>query len=258
MKILKEIYNYREMIYSLVRKDLRGRYKGSALGFLWTFVNPLLQLIVYTLVFSTIMRSEIKDFYLFLFVALIPWIFFSSSLTGGANIIMGQKDMVKKIYFPREVLPISYVISCFINMLLTFIVIFSVLIISGKGISLQAILYLPIIMIIEFIMALGVSMLSSSITVYFRDLEHILNIVGMAWMYLTPILYPVDMVPEKYEFIFNLNPMTPVINAYREILYYKSVPHLENLSHAFGMGIITLILGFFVFNKLKKYFAEEL
>lgn len=258
MKTLKELYSYREMIFSLVRKDLRGRYKGSALGFLWTFINPLLQLVVYTLVFSTIMKQGIEDFYLFLFVALIPWIFFSSSLTGGANIILGQKDMVKKIYFPREVLPISYVISCFINMILTFIVIFIVLILSGKGINLNAVIYLPIIMLIEFIMSLGVALLSSSITVYFRDLEHILNIVGMAWMYLTPILYPIDMVPKQYNFIFNLNPMTPVISAYREILYYGNVPHIETLSHAVIMGIITLILGFSIFSLLKKNFAEEL
>ena len=103
---IKEIYAYREMIVSLVKRDLKGRYKGSALGFLWTFLNPLFQLIVYTMVFSTIMRAGIKDYYLFLFVALIPWIFFSTSLAGGASCIMAQQDMVKKIYFPREVLPI--------------------------------------------------------------------------------------------------------------------------------------------------------
>ena len=112
---IKEIYAYREMTASLVRRDLKGRYKGSVLGFLWTFLNPLLQLAVYTMVFSTIMRSGIEDYYLFLFVALIPWIFFSTSLTGGAGCILSQQDMVKKIYFPREVLPFSYVLSQFVN-----------------------------------------------------------------------------------------------------------------------------------------------
>ena len=127
---IKEIYAYREMIFSLVKRDLKGRYKGSVLGFLWTFLNPLFQLAVYTMVFSTIMRSGIEDYYLFLFVALIPWIFFSTSLTGGAGCILSQQDMVKKIYFPREVLPISFVTSQFVNMLLSFIVIFVVLIVS--------------------------------------------------------------------------------------------------------------------------------
>ena len=124
MKLWKELYAYREMIFSLVRRDLKGRYKGSILGFLWTFLNPLLQLLVYTFVFSTVMRNGINDYYLFLFVALVPWIFFSTSVSGGAKCIWAQKDMVKKIYFPREVLPISYVTSQFVNMLLSFLVIF--------------------------------------------------------------------------------------------------------------------------------------
>lgn len=131
MKVLRELYSYREMIFSLVRKDLRGRYKGSILGFLWTFINPLLQLMVYTIVFSVILRAGIDKFYLFLFVALVPWIFFSSAITGGATSILSQQDMVKKIYFPRQVLPISYVTSSFVNMLLCFLVIFGVLIITG-------------------------------------------------------------------------------------------------------------------------------
>ena len=113
IKDLKELYAYRQMIFSLVKKDLRGRYKGSVLGFMWTFINPLLQMGVYTLVFSIILRNDIDKYYLFLFVALVPWIFFSASLTGGADSVLASKDMLKKIYFPREVLPISYVTGAF-------------------------------------------------------------------------------------------------------------------------------------------------
>ena len=183
--VKKEIYAYREMIISLVRRELRGRYKGSVLGFLWTFVNPLLQLLVYTIVFSNIIRMGIEKYYLFLFVALIPWIFFQSSLTSGSSCVLNQKDMVKKIYFPREVLPIAHVTTNFVNMLLSFIVIFIVLAFSGITPNFVAILYLPIIMIVEYILSLGIALIASSVTVYFRDLEHILGIVGMAWMYLT-------------------------------------------------------------------------
>ena len=128
IKDLKELYAYRQMIFSLVKKDLRGRYKGSVLGFMWTFINPLLQMGVYTLVFSIILRNDIDKYYLFLFVALVPWIFFSASLTGGADSVLASKDMLKKIYFPREVLPISYVTGAFVNMLLSFVVIFGVII----------------------------------------------------------------------------------------------------------------------------------
>ena len=131
IKDLKELYAYRQMIFSLVKKDLRGRYKGSVLGFMWTFINPLLQMGVYTLVFSIILRNDIDKYYLFLFVALVPWIFFSASLTGGADSVLASKDMLKKIYFPREVLPISYVTGAFVNMLLSFVVIFGVIIFTG-------------------------------------------------------------------------------------------------------------------------------
>ena len=258
MKHLKELFDYREMVYSLVRQDLRGRYKGSVLGFLWTFINPLLQLGVYTLVFSVIMPNNIDKYYLHLFVGLVPWLFFSGSMTGGAACIMSNKDMVKKIYFPREVMPLSYVTSGFVNMLFCFIVIFVVVFFSGVGFNPTALLCLPIIMLVEYIMALGGAMVTSALTVYFRDLEYILGIVTMAWMYLTPVLYPIDWVPEKLRPILNINPMTPVITAYREILYYKRIPEFGNLLWALLLGLIVLGIGVLVFNKLQKGFAEEL
>ncbi len=258
MKTIKELYAYREMIFSLVRRDLNGRYKGSALGFLWTFINPLLQLGVYTMVFSVILHSGIEDYYLFLFVALIPWIFFSTSLSGGSSCIWSQKEMVKKIYFPREVLPIAFVTSQFVNMLLSFLVIFAVLIVSGKGINPIAILYLPVIMIVEYILSLSVAMISSAVTVYLRDVEYILGIVTMAWQFLTPIMYSVNAVPDKFQTVFQLNPMTPVIVAYRDILYYKKVPELETLARALCLGSVLLVIGMLVFSRLKRHFAEEL
>lgn len=258
MQTVKELYNYREMIFSLVKRDLRGRYKGSVLGFLWTFLNPLLQLVVYTLVFSFIMRANIDKFYLFLFVALVPWLFFGTCLSGGASCIWAQQDMVKKIYFPREVLPLSYTISQFINMLLSFLVIFVVLIFSGVGINFKAILYLPIIMVVEFILALGITFIVSAVTVYFRDLEYVLGIIQMIWMYMTPIMYPIEMVPEEMQSIFRLNPMTSVIVAYRDILYYKQVPDVSTLLQASILGVVVLVVGVLLFDKLKRNFAEEL
>ena len=209
-------------------------------------------------VFATILKSDIEKYYLFLFVALIPWIFFSTSLTGGSSCIINQKDMVKKIYFPRQVMPIAFVSTCFVNMLLCFIVIFIVIGFAGIGINVKALLCLPIVMFVQFILALGVAMLSSAITVYFRDLEHILGIVAMAWQYLTPVMYSIDNVPDQYLPLFMTNPMTPIIQAYREILYYKQVPKLGTLIHALLLGIVVLIIGWLVFQRLQKHFAEEL
>lgn len=258
MKRIKEIYTYREMIFSLVKRDLKGRYKGSMLGFFWTFLNPLLQLAVYTMVFSTIMRSGVKDYYLFLFVTLIPWIFFSTSLSGGASCILAQQNMVKKIYFPREVLPISYVTSQFVNMLLSFIVIFAVLLFSGYALRIEAILCLPLVMAVEYVLALGFTMIMSAVTVYVRDMEYILGILTMAWQFLTPVMYAIDQVPQEVRWIFRINPMTYVITAYRDILYYGNIPKLETLAFASITGVVMLVAGWMIFSCLQRRFAEEL
>lgn len=258
ISIIKELYEYREMIFSLVHKELRGKYKGSMLGFLWSLLIPLFQLLIYTIVFSIFMKAGIEKFYIFLFVALIPWLFFSSCISGGSISIVQQKNLVQKIYFPRMVLPVSATISYFVNMLLCFIIVFAALFISGIGIEIRVLWYLPIIMLIEFMMGLGVALLSSALTVYFRDLEYILSIVIMAWMYMTPILYPINQLSANLQKLLYLNPMTPVIVAYRDILYYKHAPEMGTLIYAIVFGVITFIVGFVVFQKLQKYFVEEL
>lgn len=255
--IFKELYDYREMIHSLVKRDLMGRYKNSALGFLWNFLDPLLQLLIYTMVFTIILPMGIEHYYLFLFVALVPWIFFSSSVTGGAMVIINQQDMVKKIYFPREVLPLSHVLSQFVNMILSFVVIFAVILVTGHGLSWNA-LWLPVIMLIEFIFVLGLSFIVSAITVYIRDAQQIVNVLVMALMYASPVIYSVDIVPEQYYNLYMLNPMSVVLVAYRDILFYKQSPRFLGLGVACVVSIVVLAVGLFVFSKLKRRFVEEL
>ncbi len=257
MSNLKEIYDYREMIWMLVRRDLRGRYKGSMLGFLWTFLNPLLQLMVYTVVFSFIMRAGIEKYYLFLFVALIPWMFMATSVQGGATCIIAQKSLVSKIYFPRQVLPIAHVTTCFVNMLLCFVVVF---IVSGisVGINFKVLPFLIPTMIIEYILALGIALIVSGITVYFRDMEHILGIFVMAWQFLSPIMYSIDMVPEALRGVFMLNPMSAIIIAYRNIIYEKCAPDMSTMLLALVTGVVFLVIGWKLFERMQKHFAEEL
>ena len=258
MKCIKELWQYREMIISLVKRDLKSKYKGSVLGFMWMLLNPLFQLIIYTIVFSIIMRSGIEQFYLFLFVALIPWIFFSTCLAGGTTVIFAQQDMIKKIYFPREVLPIAFTTSQFVNMLLSFVVIFVVFGVSSRGLHPMALVFLPIVMLIEYLLCLGITYIASALTVYFRDLEHILSIVSMAWMYMTPILYDASLIPEELLPLFNLNPMTPIIASYRDIFYYGVPPKSEDMLRAFVFAAIILLVGQFAFKHLQRHFAEEL
>lgn len=255
---IRGIFLYRDMIYSLVRRELRGRYKGSVLGFLWTYINPLCQVIIYSLVFKVIFRVNIDKFYLYLIIGMMPWTFFNTSVQGGATCIRAQADMVKKIYFPREVIPISYVTSAFVNMLLSFIIVFLAVLVSGYGINLLSFVFLPLIMIIEYIFALGIAFIASAITVYFRDLEQIISVVMMAWIYITPIMYNMDYVPEQYRILLVLNPMTPIIEVFHQILYYRIIPTTNFLLLAGGVSIVIFAVGFFVFAKLDKHFAEEL
>ena len=257
MRILKELYDYREMLSNLVRKDLKVRYKGSVLGFLWTFLNPLLQLIVYTIVFSTIMKVDIDKFYIYLFIGLIPWLFFATCIQVGSISILMNKDLIKKIYFPRIILPISTVNSAFMNMFYSMIVVLLTILVSGIGFS-KYILLLPLAMIMQYILVLGMIFVFSALNVYFRDLEYILNIIVMIWFYLTPVVYTMDMVPEKYRFWFYLNPMTGIINFYRDILYYKRMPTFKSFGGILIYGIVMVVIGYFVFEKLQKNFAEEL
>jgi len=258
MNIVQEIFEYREMIGSLIKRDLKSRYKGSALGFLWSFLNPLLQLIVYSFVFKIVMRATYEKYYLFLFVALVPWLFFMTSVTGGTSCIWSQKDLVNKIYFPREVLPIAYVTCQLVNMLLSFVVIFAVILFTRHGINPAAFMYLPIIILIEYILALGIAFFVSSITVFLRDVEYIMGIAMMAWQFMSPVMYGIDLIPEKYRMIYQLNPMTPILMAYRDIFYYKQPPQLCTLIQAAVLGIVVLGIGFFVFQRLKRHFSEEM
>ena len=253
---LKEIFKYRQMIVSMVRKELRGRYKGSVLGFMWTFINPLLQLLVYNMVFSIILRNNIEKFYLYLFVALIPWMFFSASITGGSVSILSQKDLIKKIYFPREIIPVSYVTSSFVNMLLCFIVVIAVALISGVVPTVTGIICLPVIMIVEYMMGLGVALIVSALTVYLRDLEHILSILAMVWMYATPVIYSGSTLSPKLYSVMMLNPMAPII----ELLRYGWLGSGTTPLLYWGVSWITtavvLFIGIIIFNKVEKTFMD--
>lgn len=287
IKKFKEIFEYRTMIIELVHRDLRGRYKGSVLGFFWTFLNPLLQLGVYFLLFGIIMGNEMPSFYLYLFTGLIPWIFFQTSLSGGSRAIIDQKSLVTKIAFPREVIPISYVTTAFLNMLLCLIVVALVTIISvffnfsgeigfvypfvnpyGESYNFASWVSLPVIWIIQYILCLGVCLITSTITVYLKDMEHILGILSMAWTYLTPIMYSINTnypysIGGSYTWIFYLNPMTSIIESYHAIFYYGTWPNMDITSYqsiwvCLAYAIIIFVIGVLVFEKGKRRFAEEL
>jgi len=257
MNIFQKIYNYKELLKNNVKKEIRGRYKNSVLGVLWTFLNPLLQLAVYAFVFPLILRVTQEYYVIFVCVGLIPWTFFTVTVMQSASTIIANGNIVKKVYFPREILPISVVTSATVNFLISTIIIVFFCILFGLGIT-RYILFYPIILIIQYIFQLGVAFILSSFTVYFRDLEHFVQIAIMVLFYATPIVYSGDSIPERFRFLLNLNPMVHIINAYRDIFYNQIMPNLLHLGILFLLSIIFCIIGYFVFKKLQKGFAEEL
>ena len=257
MNIFQKIYKYRELLKTNVKKEIRGSYKNSFLGILWSFLNPLLQLAVYSVIFGALLAGGDKTYHIYICVALIPWTYFTTTISQAAFTIIGNGDIIKKVYFPREILPISVVTSGAVNFLISTIIILAFVLGAGLGLTKYIILY-PFVLLIQYVLLLGISFIVSSITVYFRDLEHIIGVVLMAAFYATPIVYRLSDLPANLQVIMQLNPMTHLINAYRDIFYYHQMPDMRMLLILLGISVVLTIIGYFIFKKLQKGFAEEL
>ena len=256
MGLFKELYQYRELLKSNVKKDIRGKYKGSFLGILWSFINPLLQVVVYAIVFPYIMKVKTDNYLIFLICGIIPWTWFITSINNGTNCIVCNGNIIKKVYFPRAILPISIVTSGMINFLISCLIILLFVLIGGLGISWHLV-FLPLLVLIQYIVTLAFVFLFSAINVYIKDIEYIVIFMLNMAFYATPVLYSIDMFSGWFLWVFKLNPMAHLINAYRDIFYVHQVPEILNLLILLGVGIIILVLCYLVFNKLEKRFAEE-
>lgn len=256
MNVFKTIYNYRELLKNNVKKEIRGRYKNSILGVFWTFLNPLLQLAVYALIFPLILKTTQQYYTIFVCIGLIPWTFFTTTVSQSAYTIIANGNIIKKVYFPREILPLSVVTSGMINFFISTIIIIAFCFGYGLGLT-KYIVFYPIVLIIQFILQLGISFILSAVTVYFRDLEHFVQIILQVMFYATPIVYGKDAIPEAFKFIINLNPMAHIINAYRAIFYDQTIPDMKILAILFVLSVLFCIIGYWIFRKLQKGFAEE-
>ena len=248
--MIKEIYNYREFLKTNVKKDIRGKYKGSFLGVLWSFINPLLMALVYAIVFPFILKNSQDNYVTYIVIAILPWNWFTTVISQGTFCVLGNADIIKKVYFPREILPLSTATSGLVNYFISVPIILIFLLFSGIGFSFN-ILWLPLIAITQYILTIGIILITSAIDVYVRDAEYIINFI------VTMMLYSTSLFPEKYRWLLYLNPMTTIINSYRDIFYYKQCPHFLALFGVLAVSIILLIIGVLIFRKLKKGFAEE-
>lgn len=256
MQIAK-ILNYKELLVNLVIKDLKVRYRGAVLGYMWSLLNPILMMLVYTFIFSFIVRIEVENYPVFLLCALLPWSFFSTSLTVASASIVDNFNLINKVYFPREIFPISVILSNLLHLIIsmTILIVFLLFTQANLGFS---ILVLPLVVLAHVIFTIGLSLLLSCLTVFYRDIKHILEVVVMIWFYATPIIYPLSMVPEQFQIFFDLNPMVWLISIYRSILFYGESPAFSVLFTTYLISFLMLFLGHYIFQKYDKQIPKAI
>lgn len=257
MQTLKDIYHYREFLKNSIKKEIRGKYKASVLGLIWSFVNPLLSVLIYVIVFPHIINPGMDNYLAYLVCGIIPWNWVANSISYGTMAIIFNSNLIKKVYFPRIVLPLSVVTSGLVDFLISSLITILVVIISGAGITWH-IVFFPLVTLVLYIFVLGIVFLTSAINTIVRDTVNIVNFFVGILFYLTPILYPLRVFKGLSVKLFNLNPFTHIIESYHDIFYYHRIPNLIGLGIVLLMGIILVLVGHKVFKKLERNFAENL
>lgn len=257
---LSELVGHRTLLWALVERELKGRYRGSVLGFLWTFINPLMMLLVYALVFKFYFKINMENYTVYMFTGLLPWVFFSQALVGGAGSITGGGALVTKVTFPQQVLPAVSVASNFINYLLSLPILIIFLLAWGlkPGISLLA---FPVVAAVHILFTYACALLLATANVYLRDTQHILSNLMNLWFFLTPIFYPIGFlagVPAALAVPVNFNPATHFTLAYHRIFFEGVWPQWDHLAVMCGITLLFLALAIGVFESRKNYFAERI
>jgi ABC-2 type transport system permease protein len=251
---LAEIIRYKHLLYNLVTRDLTVRYKRSVLGFCWSWLNPLLNTLVFTIVFSTIFRFEVKNFIIYFLSGFQLWIFFSQSTAVASRCLLQNGPLFKKIYVPKAIFVISVVFSNLVNLGFALIPLFILLPILGKGFHL-ALLFLPISVLLAVMFTLGIALILAATAVFFNDIIDMYQIFLMPWMYLTPIIYPIDIIPKKYIVFLKLNPFYYLVEVFRLPIYMGEIPDLLTIVLAFLVSAVTLGIGYKVFARLNDAFV---
>jgi len=251
-----ELYQYRALLWSLTQRELKARYRASVLGFLWTFLNPTLQMLTYGLVFNVVLRQQIRHFLFFQFVGLLPWIFFSTSVVAGATAISDRRDLLTKVRFPAQVLPATVVATNLANYLLSLPLMIGLGLIYREIPNWQAVFF-PLVLLIQVLFTLGAAYLVSAINVAFRDLQHIVSNVITLWFFLTPVLYEISAIPERFrKLILWFNPMASLIASYQAIFYHHQLPALKPLVYVGAISMLLLWVASQVFQHRREEFAE--
>lgn len=263
---LGELYRYRALVGMLVLRELRARYRGSLLGFFWSFLNPLCLMLVYVLVFSVYLRVPMENYAVFLFTGLLPWLWFASSLGHATGVIVGSGALVKRILFPAEILPLVSVLANLVNMLLSLPLLFLFLLVFGVRPG-PVLAFLPLLVLLQLLLTAGLAFALAALNVHLRDIEQILSNGLVLLFFLSPILYPVDAVPRTLALgetltiplrpLYFLNPVAGLIQSYQNILFFGREPHWIHLGMVAACAAVLFWGGYWVFDRLRDGLAEE-
>ena len=269
---LRRLFGYRVLIQTLVARELKARYRGSVLGFFWSFANPLLLLLVYTFVFSVVLPARfegIDNYALFLFCGLLPWTWFSSALTESSNALLANGNLIKKVLFPAEVLPVVAVLANMAHFFLALpILLVALALFAATPPGVTELLWFPVVVAVQFVLTLGLGLMLAALTVHFRDIKDLLSNMLTLWFFATPILYPWTMVasrgpsvgglPPAGKVLMDLNPFAHLAISYQEILFFDGpFGHWRWLVALALAGVALFLAGFALFDRLRDSFAEE-
>jgi lipopolysaccharide transport system permease protein len=259
---LAALPRYRGLIQTLVVRDLKARYRGSVLGFFWSFINPLLLLLIYNFVFTTVLPgirpADLEPYALFMFCGILPWTWFSSSLLESSSTLLSGGNLIKKVLFPAEVLPIVTVLANMAHFFLGLPILVTFLVYYRRPLDPVELLWFPVIVLVQLVLTIGLALLLSALTVHFRDLKDLLGNLLTLWFFATPIIYPISQAPDYMRWALNLNPMTHLAISYQEVLFYVGPHgHWRWLMSLALLAILVFLLGYFVFDRLRDSFAEE-
>ena len=254
---LRELWRYRDLLRLLVSNSIKTRYKRSALGVIWTLLNPLLTTIVLSIAFAQLFRFQIENYTIYLLIGLIFWGFFSQSTTQAMSTLIWGSSLIKRIYIPRTIFAISVLGNALINFLLTMIPLAVIMLFTHHPFTL-ALLWLPLAILLFTMFTLGLSLLLSTLAVYFVDVVDLYGILMTVWFYLTPVIYPLEIVPDQFAAWVALNPMTFMLDLFRSIIYTGESPALQTWGIAAGLAVVTLGLGWLFFTRRANDFAYRI
>lgn len=259
---IKAVYRWRELLWQMVSREVKARYKQSILGYFWVILNPLAQMLVMSFAFSIILRIPTNaasniPYSVFLFVALLPWNLFANSLLSACSSLVGSASLITKVYFPRTILVISTIIAKIVDFLFALIILIIYMVVYHIPINANILWVFPIFFI-QQIFTLGLSLFFAASNLLYRDIQYLLSLIITLWLYLTPVIYPADIVPAQYKIFFQLNPLAVIINAYRQTVLGGGSPNYSSLLIALIVSFIVLLLGLSYFKSREKIFADNI